>query len=307
MNKKQTILTLLFAFLGIFFSTQLYAQTQTDSLRWKVQTEDGNRYVGYIMGEDEETLTLQTENLGEIQILKSTIKLKRPITSDHSIDALNWYQNDFPNRYVLLPTGIFRGGKGAGSYYENRYVLINHLHLQLSESFGVGVGMIPAFIFDGAGTPAWIAPRFRIKTKKEKLHISASLFHGRILFDPYSDGINGTFGFGMLTYGDDNISLTIGTGYGIYDDEWIDTPALALGGNVRVGRRMSLYLETLAWNIGVSNYYSDINSFTMTGGRAMWNRFSLDFGLILSFDEGSYDYNDNYVIPYLGIIIPVGR
>lgn len=292
--------------LCISFSIRGSSQTQTDSLRWKIQTKDGNRFVGKIMEEGDSILILQTENLGEITIQKTNIRSKRSVNGHSPSDGLNWYENNTPHQYVLLPTGIFRGEKGTGSYYENRYVLINHFHLQMTEGFSVGIGLIPAFIFEGAGTPIWLNTRFRIKTKNKNLHISANLFHGQVIFDPYSDNVNGSFAFGMATYGNDDISFTLGTGYGIYDQEWIKTPAIAIGGTVRAGKRLALYLESLTWNIGVAdNYYDDVTSLTMMGGRALWNRFSLDFGLMLGYND-SESYSD-YRIPYLGIVIPFDR
>jgi hypothetical protein len=292
--------------LCLIFSIHGYSQTPTDSLRVKIQTKDGNRYIGLIVEEDDEILIIDTESIGEIRIRKAEIQLKRPmLNEDNPTDALNWYENNLPHRYVMLPTGIFRGGKGTGSYYENRYVLINHVHLQMSKGFSIGIGLMPTFVFDGAGTPFWIVPRFRIKTKNKKLHLSTSLFHGQLLFDQYSDGTRATILFGMATYGNDDISFSMGTGYGRYDGYWIETPALAFGGTVRAGSRLSFFIESLSWNIGVPNRYDEITSITMMGARAMWNKFSLDFGFIMGYNDDEYE--GEYRIPYLGVVIPFGR
>jgi hypothetical protein len=45
------------------------------------------------------------------------------------------------------------------------------------------------------------------------------------------------------TYGNDNNSLTLGLGYGFTGDEWGDRPAVIIGGELRMSRRMSFVSE----------------------------------------------------------------
>ncbi|MBS3772214.1 MAG: hypothetical protein KGY69_18320 [Bacteroidales bacterium] len=74
--KLSMIIVLLF--LAVSFSS---AQEQPDTSMYRIETRDGNTYIGQIVSKDSEKVILDSDKLGEIKILRADIKKMYPQTS----------------------------------------------------------------------------------------------------------------------------------------------------------------------------------------------------------------------------------
>lgn len=55
------------------FSQASLAQIEEDTTRYRIETTDGNEYIGIITYQDQEITRLQTENIGEITLYNRNI------------------------------------------------------------------------------------------------------------------------------------------------------------------------------------------------------------------------------------------
>ncbi len=70
---KTKLLFLLVILLGALHTHRAQAQTSPDSLLYRVETRDGNSFIGTILDQDAERVILRTTRFGEITILKRDI------------------------------------------------------------------------------------------------------------------------------------------------------------------------------------------------------------------------------------------
>src|SRR5687767_1809845 len=147
---KNLATCLVFIFLMVVTISVANAQ-QTDSTLSKVETTDGNTYVGKIVSETNETLTLRTDNIGELTFKKSNIVRITPVQSAQLKNGVLWSDNPQATRYFLAPNGY--GLKRGEAYYQNVWIFFNQVSVGVTDNFSMGAGMVPLFLFAGAPTP----------------------------------------------------------------------------------------------------------------------------------------------------------
>lgn len=280
---------------------QVYRDTVTV---WKITMKDGNIIYGQIMTKTNKQLFVKTQNIGTLALKRKDIDY-REIHEDETVEGTaDWPRNSLYSRYLLSPSGMLQH-KGKG-FYENKYVFINHFNVALSDGFSLGVGTMPLFLFDGAETPLWIVPKFKIPTKNKKLFFSTGLFFGTTLFDQYDEG--STFiGFLSGTYGTKNVNFSVSIGYGSTFRERMRAPSISYSGSVRVSKKTYLFLDNIF--IPIRQYNDQKESLLMftVGARTIWRKIALDFGLLAIRDYGEvffYDEDNFGAVPYLGIVVP---
>ncbi|HMP99030.1 MAG TPA: hypothetical protein PKC24_04560 [Cyclobacteriaceae bacterium] len=96
-----------------------FAQTN-DSTLYRVETKDGNEYVGYIVWQDADEIRLQTERLGTISIKKIDIRQMRPASTKQIKSGELWFENPQSTRYLWQPNGY--GLKRGEAYFQNIWV-----------------------------------------------------------------------------------------------------------------------------------------------------------------------------------------
>ena len=102
-----------------FYYFTAYAQTG-DTLLVRIETSDGNEYTGTIVSENEQTIILKTNTLGEISIPKTMIRHLEEIGSEQIVKGEIWFENPQATRYFWAPNGY--GLKKREGYYQNIYV-----------------------------------------------------------------------------------------------------------------------------------------------------------------------------------------
>jgi len=85
--------TFLVFILSVFHFCTGYGQNQSDTLTYRIETTDGSAFVGHIIAEDSQTLTLKTTAFGEIKIPQSNIKSRIVAEESRKTDKEVWSPN----------------------------------------------------------------------------------------------------------------------------------------------------------------------------------------------------------------------
>ncbi len=289
MKKRLPLLCCLFG-LCLLSLQYGFAQAETpDTARlWRIATVDDNEYFGRILSRDSEQIVLQTENIGLITIRMQNIKSIREANPARMVNGAYWAENPQATRYFWGPNG-YGLAQGEG-YYQNVWVLFNQVSIGLSDNVSLGVGMVPLFLFSGTATPIWFTPKVSIPIKKDAFNLGGGMFIGTVIGEE-----SGAFGiaYGVATVGSRDKNLSVGLGYGFVDGDWARRPAVSINGMLRIGKKGYLLGESYLFNEG---------GVILLGGRTVWNKLSLDYGLGVPFATGGF-----FAAPWLGLVLPFGN
>lgn len=278
----------------LFLSFQFIAAQDVDQEYVKVEMQNGSVYIGVVVSEDDTTLVLRTEDIGEIRIDKSNIKHRNSIDPDKIENGEAWFENPNSTRYLFATNGL--GLKKGEGYYQNTWIFFNNVNYGVTQNFSLGGGLIPTFLFGTTAVPIWVMPKASIPLVKDNLHAAVGGLFGGVVGDGESFGLG--LAYGVLTYGNTDNNLTFGMGYGYADGTWADIPIFTLSGMYRIKEKLYLISE---------NYFvvADGESVGMLSGALRWSpdNFAVDFGLIRPTDIGL----DFIGVPWLGVSIPFGR
>lgn len=271
---------------------EVFAQQQDSTKVFRIETTDGNEYLGKIIEQGSDRIVFDTKKLGRITIRLIDVKQIEEIKVSEIRSEVYWSENPQSTRYLWMPNGF--GLKKGEGYYQNIWVLFNQFSVGLSDHFSVGGGLVPLFLFAGASTPAWLTPKFSIPISEDKFHIGAGGLLGGVLGEPGSG-----FGvlYGITTFGNRDKNLSIGLGYGYVGGAWSNYPAISISGMLRTGPRGYLLTE---------NYFLGGNASLVMfsfGGRRIIKKTGLDFGLFIPSDTGG----SLVAVPWLGFTVPFGR
>lgn len=278
-------------FLSFLFCT---AQNEADSSKYHIETIDGNTFMGKIIKQDSVKILFLTDNLGEINIIKTNIKEIILIEKSKMKDKKYWFDNPQATRYFFSPNGY--GLKAREGYYQNVWVMVNSFAVGLTDNFSIGGGLVPLFFFGETATPVWITPKFSIPISKDNVCLGIGGLFGNVLGEEET-------GFGILygisTFGSKDNNLSIGLGYGYAGGDWADLPIINVNIMLRTGARGYFISE---------NYFIQADGSTIVlislGGRQIIKNSGLDYGLMIPFTS---DLNEFIAIPWLGITIPFGK
>ena len=272
----------------------VWAHTVSDTtLIYRVETTDGNEYLGKIATQDATAIQLKTEKLGTIRLLRQDIKTLTAVNAKNLKNGAYWFENPQSTRYLFSPNGYgLRAGEG---YYQNILVVVNQVSVGITDNVSIGLGTVPLFLF-GASTPVWLLPKVSFPVVKDKFNLGAGALVGSVLGED-SEG----FGivYGISTFGSRDKNISLGLGYGYAAGDWARTPTITLSGMLRTGNRG--YLLTENYLIGTGD--GSIGLITL-GGRRIIKKVGLDFGLVIP--AGS-DINTFIAIPFLGLTVPFGQ
>lgn len=290
--KNLTFIVLLI--ISVFFSNRLFAQARPDSSKLcRIETYDGNEFVGLVEAEDSVQIVVETTLLGKVTIPRTSIKTMTWQKTSNIKAGKLWFENPQSTRYFWSPNGF--GLKKGEGYYQNIWVLWNQASVGVTDFFSIGAGTIPLFFFGGTATPVWIVPKFSIPVVKDKFNIGAGAIAGTLL------GENASFGivYGMGTIGNRNSNATIGIGYGYANGNWATKPIVTFSGMTRVSSRGYLITENYFIGIGESNQV-----IISAGGRSIIKKAAIDYGLFMPLSTG---IDRVIAIPWLGFTVPFGK
>jgi hypothetical protein len=273
--------------------TVAMAQATTDTTKiWRIETTDGNEFYGPILFRDNYEVKLKTEILGFITIQHNHIKSISEVQQEELKEGEIWLKFPQDARYFYAPNGY--GLRKGEAYYQNTWVLFNQASVGITNNISLGAGILPLFLFAGSPTPVWITPKFYGTVIKDKFNVGAGALLGVIM----GEG-GGAFGipYGVTTFGSRDKNVSLGVGWGFTSEGWADKPMYNLSGMIRTGKKGYFLTENYLLQIEGDNYL--VISF---GGRTVWPRVSLDYGLFLPMGIDEF-----VAIPWLGITIPLGK
>jgi hypothetical protein len=281
----------IFIFLGLLYTGSSFCQNVTDSTRTvRVETVDGNVFIGNVVSKDSLNLVIKTDIFGEIKIPLNNIKSRTEFKDLKKVGRQYWLPNPQSSRYFWAPNGY--GLEKGSSYYQNIWILYNQFSVGLSDNISVGAGMLPLFLFGGAPTPFWVVPKLSIPIVKDKFNIGAGAFLGTLLGDN-----SGAFGllYGTSTLGSRDQNMSLGLAYGFADGNWMKIPIINASFMLRVSPRGYLISE---------NYIITTSRETLVlismGGRSLIRNISLDYSLWIPLGTDTL-----VAIPFLGVTIPM--
>jgi hypothetical protein len=284
--------SVVFLFL-IIFCSQIFAQIQPDTSVVKIETKDGNEFIGEIVNQDSLKIYLKTDKFGELSILKSDIKILEEVNIQQIKDGKLWFANPQSTRYFWSPNGY--GLKRGEGYYQNIWVLWNQFAYGLSDNFSIGMGIVPLFLFGGAPTPVFLSPKISIPVEKNKFNLGAGALIGTVLGESETG-----FGivYGISTFGSPDNNVTFGMGYGFAGGEWANSPMLNINGMFRISSRGYFITENYFLDAGDENVV-----LISLGGRWIIKKAALDFGVFIPVA----DIGEFLALPWLGFTIPFGK
>lgn len=275
---------LLLILLSIGYPSITQAQQED---QYRVETVDGNVFIGTLVSEDEGKVVILTESLGEITIKRENIR-----SMERLREGNYWFENPQSTRYFFAPNAIgLKKGKG---YYQNTWIFFSNVNYGISNNFSIGGGMIPIFLFGVSGTPIWVLPKVSLPLANDNIHLAAGAMIGGVIG---ADSEGGGILYGTSTFGNSDRNLTFGVGYGYSGGDISNSPVLNISGIARVSPKMYLISE---------NYFfpqTDFNGLASLGIRWAPENFAVDFALVRPLEGlGSF-----IGIPWLGVAIPFGE
>lgn len=274
---------------SLLLTNTILAQT-ADSTLVRIETNDGNDFIGKILMEDPLQIVLEATNLGQLTIQKKNIKVRELIQAQQIKNGKFWFANPQSTRYFWSPNGY--GLKRGEGYYQNIWVLWNQFSYGVSDKVSLGAGVIPLFLFGGASTPVFATAKFSIPITKEKLNIGGGAIVGTVLGESET-GIG--IVYGLSTFGSHNNNVTLGLGYGFAGGEWASSPMINVNGMFRVTSHGYFITENYYINSGGESFV-----LLTLGGRWIIKKAALDYGFVVPVGNiGSF-----IAIPWLGFTIP---
>lgn len=227
----------------------LFAKVSEDKIRIPppdkaqiITLQDGSKLMGRITAIEGDKVVFSSQ-IGEVPIEKIRISEIEEISTSSIKGGKYWFPNPNRTRLYFTPTGRIPA-KGTG-YFSDLLLFFPSIYYGLSDNFSIGGGisLFPGVDFDKQ--LLYFFPQLGFRAG-ERLAVSGSVFILRIpQFDedltdqPKVAGLL----FGMLTYGTDNASITVGLGDGYVEDKIAENPAAMIGGEWRFARRLSFVSE----------------------------------------------------------------
>jgi len=218
-----------------------------DGNRQILTLNDGSVLVGKITDIGSSKVTFKSE-VGEVVIDIDKIRDIEEVADTSFKDGKYWFPN--PNRTRLYFASTGRMLKGGEGYLSDIYIFFPGFAFGLTDNITIGGGMS---IFPGADLNEqlfYLTPKIGLKANKfADLAVGALIV--RIPNYVEDDGFSGleddSYTIGVLdiigTFGSADRSFTAGLGYGIADGKMADKPAVILGGEYRLARRLSFVTE----------------------------------------------------------------
>ena len=246
-----------------------------------ISVEDGSSFIGRIIEIGEEELKFKTK-YGVLTFSIFEITELKLVSEDQLKDGKYWFPNPNCSRLFFAPTGrMLKQGEG---YFADYFIFFPTVTFGVTNNITLGGGFS---ILPGADLDEQIflfTPKVGIKTSKKM-----DLAIGALLVSLPEDSSTAGILYGVSTFGSLDKSVTVGLGYGYFDDELADKPIIVLGGELRTSRNISLVTEN--WLVPEKDI--PVLSF---GLRFFGEKISADFALIFPFEK------ELYIFPYIDFV-----
>jgi hypothetical protein len=278
-------------------SAQGQTAPQDTTTLYRIQTLDGNEYIGTILQQNEEFVQLRTRNLGEITLARKDIRSISRIDPKQIVGGTVWFENPQATRYFWAPNGY--GLKKGEGYYQNVWIFFNQASVGITDKVSIGLGTIPVFLlgsdFFGA-TPVWITPKVSIPIAEDKFNLGAGALLGTVVGE---EGSNFGILYGIGTLGSRDRNASLGLGYAFAGGEWANAPVITISGMWRITKNGYLLTENYIVTGGEERF-----ALLLLGGRSIIKTVGLDYGLLI---PATSEQEGFFALPWLGLTVPFGK
>lgn len=268
-------------------AAQQLLRTADDTTTFMVETRDGSTFLGRVVAVRGDSVTLAA-SVGSITVSLSDITSARAVRAGDMRDGEYWFPNPNVTRLLFAPTG--RMLKRGSGYFSDYLLFFPGVALGVSDRVTIGGGMS---IFPGVGIEdqlLYFTPKVGIvSTAKVNVAVGALALRAGFGDDVNESDTNAGVVYSVGTFGGENGSVTGGIGFGYAGGTLSGDPAIMVGGEARISRRMGLVSE---------NYYfaSVSESALLSAGlRFFGEKLSVDFGLAVPTGAG-------VAIPFVGFV-----
>lgn len=266
----------------------------------KIVMLDGNIFQGERLAVTSESIIIQSITLGKLSIPFDQIKSLELLDDSVLKKGEIWNRNIAGLSNFISPSGYsLRQGEGQ---YHNFMVIWNEVSYGFTDFFSLGLGFEGLSIAGGSPPVVTLNAKFAFPVIKNGYHISMGSY---FLGVPDSESGSSLVAAPYLvnTFGSRDQHISIGVGYGYFDNQFADNPIITISGQYRFSGGFALITDNY-----IIPYISDDDEsspFVITiGGRLIRKRITWDFGLGFYGDEG----RPNVIpLPIIGIRVPFGN
>jgi hypothetical protein len=257
------------------------------SLRHVIRLRDGSTLIGRITAVTTDSVRVRLEQ-GEVGLARSGIEQVRQVPRTSLRNGQYWFENPHPTR-LLFSSTAFPLEKGTG-YYANAWLFAHTFAVGITDRFTLGGGLttIPGIAIHD--NPVFLLPKYTI-INAERAQVALGALIG---FLPFNTDVSDEFStagllYGVGTTGSRESNVSFGLAWGYANDEITKRPAVMVGGQGRVSRRVSLISENWFFPDG------DATEGALSYGlRFLGENLSVDLAWVTALESGGFG------IPWLG-------
>ena len=209
---------------------------QSDSVKYVVTKNDGTRFIGYILLNDEREVIMETDKLGRVAIPKHEIRSIEPVSKHNG--NISEDENRLYTRHFLTTTAMPM--KKENNYLHTTWFGLWEAEFALGKNFSLGA--MTTYL----GIPMAITPKIGFKVA-ENFHLGAGAIVGTLGWIRFRSGAGLAYGVGTVGNTDYNVSLAAGYGFA-WDQGTLsnyESVILAIGANARLGKRFGFVFDSI--------------------------------------------------------------
>ena len=210
---------------------------------YEVRLGDGSLIFARIAELDQERVVFMTVAGGRLEIDRLQIRELRPARG-RVVNGQYWSEDPGGTRLFFTATG--RSLSQGESYVGTYVIVLPFAAYGVTDRVTISAG---APVLLGELEPFYVGPKIQILRTPQ---VQASLGTLAFFFDDEMVGI----AYGVGTFGNADKALSAGVGYFYSGDDFVNEPAVMLGGETRVSRRIKLITENYVLPDAVGVVYS---------------------------------------------------
>lgn len=251
----------------------------------RVVLRDGTTLVGVRVASDSTTWSVRVK-AGTFAVSRDDVREAEWVRSSTLHEGEYWPPTPTGTRLLFGPTG--RSLTQGEGYMSDQYLLLINGAYGVTDRFTLGVGMsvLPSSDFL-RNNLYYVMPKYAL-VRRDHLNASLGAFIGTLPAANTSRFNSFGIAYGVATFGPTERSVTAGLGYGFVNGQFADKPAVLLGTELRLSRRVAFISENyvLPGTDGVILSY---------GLRIIGDRLSTDLAFVNHTSSGVFPG-----IPWLG-------
>ena len=262
------------------------------SLRHVIRLRDGSTLIGRITAVNADSVRVRLDQ-GELGLARSGIAQVRQVPKTSLRNGEYWFENPHPTR-LLFSSTAFPLEKGTG-YYSNTWLFIHTFAAGITDRFTLGGGATTIPGIPLHENPVYLLPKYTV-INGHRTQVALGALVGFLPFNTDPGDEVGTAGllYAVGTTGTRESNISLGLGWGFAGDETSSNPAVMLGGQGRISRRISLISENWFFADG-----GETESLVSYGLRFLGENLSVDLAWVTALGAGGID-GDGIGIPWLG-------